>query len=175
MRYKEIAKISNDYPSFNNPDKIMLLVLASKINEIIEALNAEKLEPRIDRSCGCVKCICEDEERCHGCGSHECQYHQDIRLERDKLKESGLNAEKAERCPRCKGSGLLQLNPGNPNTCPDCSGTGKAERCPECSGSRTEWFNGQLVTCSACNGTGQSDKGICPQCKGKLSTSRMEK
>ena len=63
--------------------------LGEKLNEIIEALNAEKLEPRIERSCGCVKCICEDEERCHGCGSHECQYHQDIRLERDKLKESG--------------------------------------------------------------------------------------
>ena len=74
-------------------------VIASNevVNQALEAL--EKLEPRIDRSCGCVKCICEDEERCHGCGSHECQYHQDIRLERDKLKGFALNAEKAERCP----------------------------------------------------------------------------
>jgi hypothetical protein len=63
-------------------------------------------------------------------------------------------AEKAERCPRCKGSGLLQLNPGNPNTCPDCSGTGKAERCPICNGVG-HTISREPQTCLECNGTGK--------------------
>lgn len=29
-----------------------------------------------ERPCGCVLCICEDEERCHGCGATTCKTHQ---------------------------------------------------------------------------------------------------
>lgn len=28
------------------------------------------------RHCGCIVCLCRDEERCHGCGARMCDMHQ---------------------------------------------------------------------------------------------------
>jgi hypothetical protein len=34
-----------------------------------------ELEKFTQRSCGCIVCVCVDEQQCQGCGAHECEYH----------------------------------------------------------------------------------------------------
>lgn len=84
--------------------------LRAKLEEVIEAngqacVRAEKAEDRAEkaeakleeaerelstRRCNCRKCICDDDEQCQGCGSHECKYHGDIRRERDSIERKTL-------------------------------------------------------------------------------------
>lgn len=38
-------------------------------------------------ACGCKVCICEDPDQCHGCGAEECELHDNMRTERDELRD----------------------------------------------------------------------------------------
>ena len=50
--------------------------------------------------CGCVLCICEDDERCHGCGARLCAYH----LKQSKLFSHDKAVDKAVE-------GIVKENP----------------------------------------------------------------
>lgn len=56
-------------------------------------------DKNITRSCGCITCICEDEERCHGCGAKSCKLHDRLFRERDTARAAIAQLDKeAEDC-----------------------------------------------------------------------------
>lgn len=87
---------------------------------IARAETAERdLTKTKERACGCVKCVCEDEEQCQGCGATECSYHNQLRrgLERELKKaideNAGLRAEIARLTLNKEGAIDLAIHGGH--------------------------------------------------------------
>jgi len=72
-----------------------------------------------------------------------------------------VEIQRIEFCPLCHGIGS---EPGtNPQTCPDCRGTGQVKRVQQSIFGRFT----HITTCSRCGGSGTVISNPCSQCKGK--------
>jgi len=72
-----------------------------------------------------------------------------------------VEIQRIEFCPLCHGIGS---EPGtNPETCPDCRGTGQVKRVEQSIFGRFT----HITTCSRCGGSGAVISNPCSQCKGK--------
>lgn len=72
-----------------------------------------------------------------------------------------VEIQRIEFCPACHGVGS---EPGtNPETCPDCRGTGQVKKVQQSIFGRFT----QVAECSRCGGSGNVINNPCSQCKGK--------
>lgn len=64
------------------------MTLSAKIDQLSSELaerdrRITELSTRLDRTCGCVTCICENDEKCQGCGAKNCDLHESYYRQRD--------------------------------------------------------------------------------------------
>jgi len=114
------AKSTDDNIPYHHTEKIDI-----HANNLRKALTAKEVDVEQNvYDCGCVTCICEDEEQCHGCGAKSCKDTDNCQVKSIKyLSEQGYLSQPDEvkvihMCVNCSNQkGMKELKDSGHISC----------------------------------------------------------